>query len=94
MNCSNNKNSPKNFVLIGIIILFIGGYLYTKQPGWLIGGAPLLLLLCCPLMMLMMGCMNKSNKDKGMNGCYNKDDEIELKKTNTSDTKESKKSKE
>ena len=88
MNCGNYKNSSKKFIIILIIILFIGGYLYTKQPAWLAGSAPLLLLLFCPIMMLMMGCMNKSDKD--MNTCHNKNDEAELKQTDKDRAEKSK----
>ncbi len=87
MNCGNNKNSAKNIILIGIIVLFFGGYLYTQHPAWLVGSAPLFLLICCPLMMLMMGCMNKSDKNQDMKEYHSKDDEVELEKADKDNIK-------
>ncbi len=45
MNCNNNKHSSKNILFIGIIIMLIGGYLYTNHSAWLASAAPLLLLV-------------------------------------------------
>lgn len=91
MNCGNNKNSSRNIILIGIIILFIGGYLYTKQPEWLVGSVPLLLLLCCPLMMLMMGCMNKKDENQDTDKCHNKDNNFKLKEASKDNAEKPKK---
>lgn len=87
MNCGNNKNSSRNIILIGVIIVLIGSYLYTQHPIWLAGAVPLLLLLCCPLMMLMMGCMNKKGEKQDTNKHHNEDNNSQLEETNKDSAK-------
>jgi choline-glycine betaine transporter len=86
MNCNNNKHSSKNILFIGIIIILIGGYLYTNHSAWLASTVPLLLLVCCSLMMLMKGCANKNRDGRNCSINHNKSENTKAGQTEKLET--------